>query len=712
MGKLLKGLVGIVAVLVVLVVAAGVALGLLVDPNDYKQEIQQAARDQAGVELEILGDIGWSVFPRLGLSVSDIKAGFAERDTLAQLASANVAVQLQPLLSGKVQMSAVSIDGLQLYLNRDKAGQVNWQGKNLPAQAKTPETEKTPKTESAEPQTAALPAEIDIESVTVSNGVVVYQDAQSGQRFEAKQINLTTGRIQNNQFIPVTLAMQVAQQSAEQPLNIGLETQGELRFDLAAQSYQLRGFNAVTELSGAQNLTAETAFDLSADMAKGTVSVNPLKLSVGDLNVTGQVAVTDLEKTALTGELAVAPFALNPLLKSLGQAELETAGDVLQKISLSTRLEGDAARINANDLKIVVDNTTLKGTAGFATESGRIFADLKGDTINLTDYLPPQAASDSPADAQANSQQKSGERYSKAEVIPLAPLQALNMDVQLKFAKVQHDKLQLSNVDVAIDAANGLVKAPRINAAVFGGQVSNRITLDARKKPLTIHSVKSVKGLDLEQMLTTLTGDAPITGTLETRSDVRMSGQSVHSFVNTLNGTANVALSNGVVKGIDMAQQMCQTMNNLTALGSLQAAEQVDQSTPFAKMGGQFNIRNGVVSNKDLKVSLDAIEATGRGSVNLPSALIDYRLGLLIQENLFKKSCSVNNKIQGIEWPVNCKGAFDTPPAQLCKPDLSVIKDIVRNSVKEKAEDKLKEKLEEKLKDNEKVKGLLKGLFK
>ena len=286
------------------------------------------------------------------------------------------------------------------------------------------------------------------------------------------------------------------------------------------------------------------------------------------------------------------------------------------------------------------------------------------------------------------------------------------MDVQLKFAKVQHDKLQLSNVDVAIDAANGLVKAPRINAAVFGGQVSNRITLDARKKPLTIHSVKSVKGLDLEQMLTTLTGDAPITGTLETRSDVRMSGQSVHSFVNTLNGTANVALSNGVVKGIDMAQQMCQTMNNLTALGSLQAAEQVDQSTPFAKMGGQFNIRNGVVSNKDLKVSLDAIEATGRGSVNLPSALIDYRLGLLIQENLFKKSCSVNNKIQGIEWPVNCKGAFDTPPAQLCKPDLSVIKDIVRNSVKEKAEDKLKEKLEEKLKDNEKVKGLLKGLFK
>lgn len=706
MGKLLKGLVGIVAVLVVLVVAAGVALGLLVDPNDYKQEIQQAARDQAGVELEILGDIGWSVFPRLGLSVSNIKAGFAERDTLAQLASANVAVQLQPLLSGKVQMSAVSIDGLQLYLNRDKAGQVNWQGKNLPAQAKTPETGP------AEPQTAVLPAEIDIESMTVSNGVVVYQDAQSGQRFEAKQINLTTGRIQNNQFTPITLAMQVAQQSAEQPLNIGLETQGELRFDLATQSYQLRGFNAVTELSGAQSLTATTAFDLSADMAKGAVSVNSLKLSMGDLNVTGQVAVTDLENMALTGELAVAPFALNPLLKSLGQAEVDTAGDVLQKISVSTRLEGDAARINAKGLTIIVDNTTLKGTAGFATGSGRIFADLKGDAINLTDYLPPQAANDSPAGAQANSQQKSGERYSKAEVIPLAPLQALNMDVQLKFAKVQHDKLQLSNVDVAVDAANGLVKAPRINAAVFGGRVSNRITLDARKKPLTIHSVKSVKGLDLEQMLTTLTGDAPITGTLETRSDVRMSGQSVHSFVNTLNGTANVALSDGVVKGIDMAQQMCQTMNNLTALGSLQAAEQVDESTPFAKMGGQFNIRNGVVSNKDLKVSLDAIEATGRGSVNLASALIDYRLGLLIQENLFKKSCSVNNKIQGIEWPVDCKGAFDTPPAQLCKPDLSVIKDIVRNSVKEKAEDKLKEKLEEKLKDNEKVKGLLKGLFK
>ena len=49
--------------LLLIVIGLGFALTHLFDPNDYKDEIQQLARDKANLELQLKGDIGWSLFP-------------------------------------------------------------------------------------------------------------------------------------------------------------------------------------------------------------------------------------------------------------------------------------------------------------------------------------------------------------------------------------------------------------------------------------------------------------------------------------------------------------------------------------------------------------------------------------------------------------------------------------------------------------------------
>lgn len=49
--------------LLLIIVALGFALTHLFDPNDYKEEIRQIARDKAHIELTLNGDIGWSLFP-------------------------------------------------------------------------------------------------------------------------------------------------------------------------------------------------------------------------------------------------------------------------------------------------------------------------------------------------------------------------------------------------------------------------------------------------------------------------------------------------------------------------------------------------------------------------------------------------------------------------------------------------------------------------
>ncbi len=106
-------LIGIIAlVLLLLIVAAGFVLTHFFDPNDYKDEIRQLARDKANLELNLKGDIGWSLFPWLGLELHDTSVAslqtpdkpFADAQLLA------MSVRVLPLLRKEVQMSDIRVE--------------------------------------------------------------------------------------------------------------------------------------------------------------------------------------------------------------------------------------------------------------------------------------------------------------------------------------------------------------------------------------------------------------------------------------------------------------------------------------------------------------------------------------------------------------------------------------------------------------------------
>ncbi|HCV41185.1 MAG TPA: AsmA family protein, partial [Pseudomonas sp.] len=103
-GKILGlGLLG----LLLIIVALGFALTHLFDPNDYKDEIRQLARDKAHVELTLNGDIGWSLFPWLGLELHEASiATLANpKEPFADLQMLGLSVRVLPLLRREVQMS-------------------------------------------------------------------------------------------------------------------------------------------------------------------------------------------------------------------------------------------------------------------------------------------------------------------------------------------------------------------------------------------------------------------------------------------------------------------------------------------------------------------------------------------------------------------------------------------------------------------------------
>jgi len=727
MKGLIKLLLGLVALVVVLVVAGGAILGALFNPNDYKPQIVQLAQEKAGVTLKIDGEIQWSVFPWLGLELNQVSARFTDQPQLANLNKAQLAVRLPALLSGKVEMQSIVVDGLELNLVKTKAGSNNWTAPQLGADQPAGTAESTPSVPSTQAAAPAAPADLalDIESITLSNAQLSYADQHAGTRLELTDLQVQSGNVVSGGEFPIDLSFKAQQFEGDKTsARIDAKLTANALLDLANQRYQLKGLDSVLGLTAAalnnNTLTVNLKGDLASDLSKQSTSLNNLKLSVADLNLSGNVVVQDFAKPQLSGDLAIAPFALNPLLKQLGQPEVATTDPgVLKKISLNAQLGGKANTVGVEKLTLKLDDTTFTGNASYALATGNTTVNLSGDSLNADRYLPP--ASDTPTEA-ANTQAiaTSDGPYSKEPVIPVEPFKTLELDATFKLAQLTVNKLNVSNVDLAVNAHNGLVNASKLNADLYGGTVRNKVTLDTRVTPVKVRTVKDIRNIQIGDVLQTAAQVDKLTGTLSSQSDVTTRGRSVHDIVHTMTGTAAVQMKDGEIKGIDMAQTLCQGMNTVGSLGL--NTQQVDRSTPFADMSASTRIKNGVVSNKDLKAALDALALNGRGSVDLPKQALDYRLALVIEDNLFKKTCSIPDKLEGIEWPVDCKGSFDTEPAKLCKPDLSVIEDAFKKLAKDKAKAKidkkkeeLKEKLEQKLGDKlggeEGAKQLLKGLF-
>src|SRR5258707_15724409 len=105
----------VVGTLVGLIVVGVVALLLFVDPNRYRGDIEQAAKQHTARVLAIHGKLELKVFPWLALSVHDVelsnREGFGTQPFLT-VQNASIGVKLLPLLGKRLEVSRVRLDGV------------------------------------------------------------------------------------------------------------------------------------------------------------------------------------------------------------------------------------------------------------------------------------------------------------------------------------------------------------------------------------------------------------------------------------------------------------------------------------------------------------------------------------------------------------------------------------------------------------------------
>jgi len=745
-GKILGlGLLG----LLLIIVALGFALTHLFDPNDYKDEIRQLARDKAHVELTLNGDIGWSLFPWLGLELHEASIATLNNPKVpfADLQMLGLSVRVLPLLRREVQMSDVRVEGLNLTLTRDANGHGNWEdiGKPLPdanvASAPAGGASAPADAPASKPEGSSERAvKLDIDSLTVNNARVLYTDEKAGQTYSAESIQLSTGAVHEGVNIPLKASAFLA---ASQP-NIKARTElaGELRFDRKLKRYNLEDLRLSGETSGeplaGKTLTFAAQGQVLVDLAANVASWSGLKVSANQLRALGELNLRDLDKAPqLTGALSIAQFDLRTFLDGIGQPLPATADPAaFNKLELVTRLEGTQNSLALEDLAVKLDDSTFSGRVAvedFAKQALRVR--LKGDTFNADRYLPAKSEEAKGATAARQAEVKQQESaavagagttplpnaptqqaWSNDKLLPVDRLRALDLQAELAFGALTLDKLPISDAQLNATGQGGLLTLQTLRGGLYNGSFEAKGTVDVRPAVPQIGVSTKINRVPVEHFIKRESPDQapPVKGLLTLDSNLTATGNSQKALVDTLNGTASFAINDGVLVNANLEQQLCQAIATLNR--KQLSGEPRGKDTPFQELRGSLVIRNGVASNPDLKARIPGLTVNGNGDLDLRVLGMDYNVGVVVegdQRAMPDPACQVNERYVGVEVPLRCRGPLELG-AKACRLDQDGLGKVAAKLAGNRLKDKIDEKLEEKLggKVSPELKDALKGLFK
>ena len=159
----------ITAGVVALIIIAGIVTALLFNINSYKSKIETAVSEATGLDVRINGKMGLSFFP-FGVSARNIHVT-SEGGELLSLESLKVGLKLTPLLKRRFEATSCELIKPFFTIVEDAEGKYNFE---------------SGKKKSTEGSGTAF----SLKHLTLSEGALSYLDKKTGERTEAKGINL------------------------------------------------------------------------------------------------------------------------------------------------------------------------------------------------------------------------------------------------------------------------------------------------------------------------------------------------------------------------------------------------------------------------------------------------------------------------------------------------------------------------------------------
>ncbi|MDN3554624.1 AsmA family protein [Halomonas maura] len=758
MKRILRTLLAAIGVLGLVVVGAVVFVTTFFDPEDLKPRLVEVVREHSGLELDLDGPLAWSFYPRLGVSVESAQARLASQaadDTpFAAFDHAAVSLAMAPLLRGEIAIDGLTLDGLALNLERDAEGRGNWETliERLEERGEEAEAVLAPASAGPSPEDAGgLAVALNIASVQIRDGQVNYRDAQAGRELAVEQVDISGSNVNPDTPFPVTASLQVAvengaesqgegdagmvsQVDLETKVNLGLaegrhvlselildtsthlaggdeEDAQEARLhaknlvlDLAAGQFKSSGSNLELNLLhprlGEKRLPLTLAFQLDADLQQDTVRLREMELTGPDgLEASGNLAINELRQAPrYEGQLRLASLSLRPWLVRFQAMPTTASNQALSEVALASSVEGDLESLALDDLTLSLDGGTFNGHLAGRFDGSRLEADLKGDSLNLDDYLPPPDGSPKTASQGAIIQSAVAEEQSGG-LVPAEWLGELDLDAHLVLGQLTLMEQTFENVELTLQGSEGRHRLTAFESDFHDGHLAASGQLDVRETPLRWRLAPRVENVRLGSLLDSLSSEpAPLGGRLQGEGELESQGNSMAEIKRALGGRLATRVAEGRIAGVNVSEELCTAAARLE--GETPSREWRDD-TEFERAEASFRIRDGVAESDDLLVTIPGVALDGEGQLDLTSEQFDLKAAARFTDSV-DAACEVNPRIVDVPFPVRCEGQLGGDSGEWCRFDREAFQDtlagLLRREVSERADEEVEERLDDAVK--------------
>ncbi len=385
----------------------------------------------------------------------------------------------------------------------------------------------------------------------------------------------------------------------------------------------------------------------------------PIELLRGGQSATTLLLRSDVLRLSTSGSISAAPRIQYVGRISADAASLRKVAEVagysfprhgtFADFDMRGDLDFETDSVALTNLHLSLDGNDYEGNLAVEDENGipRFSATLASDLLDVTPFLagPPRP--------------NGTNVLWNHQALDLSDLRFADLDLRISASRLRLYDMEIEDAALSLMTKPGLIDLALAEATANHGIVKGRVSLAAKDRNLDLQVIGSGKDVDIEPMALGLDGNRPLSGSLNASLALESAGADLGHLIQGLAGRAEISVTNGELKGIDLAT----TLQQAGAKSPGEPIEPTDGTTAFDRLSLGLHLANGVAQIEQGQFSAPSMKLNFAGDADLGHRTLDLLA-------LGEATASGNRRTESTPLSLRLKGSWDDLHFFQGEPDL------------------------------------------
>ena len=625
----MKLILKIAVVMLVLFLGSYIFLNKFISPEFIKEKVSKTVSQKIHRDVVIGGNLSWSLFPRIKISIHDVKLGNpanfqGSHPFFLEVSKLDLGLDPFKLIRKKIEVNYLAVDGLSVFLFVNNKGQNSW---NLSMSNEKPSLNKNREQEISSDSKEAL-LNLNIGSFVLNNVNVSYEDKIKNKKIDLKKLHVNTSGVKAN--IPFKFISSGVVE-LDKDKNVQFDLSSNVLFASDGSKIQLDHFSSKSKIQMPGMLPAVLSEqgEIIVDIEKKYFWIQDLQGQFDAAMVKGflEGSFQDINSPSISGSLILLPVDPKRLLQVFKQTvPVFQNSNALNRFSAEFQFHVTPNVLMMNDMKVKLDDSTVLGSVGITDLKNKTFQfDLNLDQVDMNRYVLKSAAATGNVSQAATSSNKN---LSDNEIKIPTILQQLSGFGSLNVDAIQIQKMPIHGLSINLSAKQGVYMINPLKMKFAQGNYIGRLQFNSLTPTFNLKG--TFLGIDAQTLMASLkpVTRVQISGKADVTENLTTQGKSKLALLKNLNGNVLFVFQKGVLQGIDLPYYVA--LGKSLILNQTTTSELNTHQTEFGTFSGSFELSQGIANNQDFLLQGPHLQGKGGGTVDLVNQKIDFQLSVTL----------------------------------------------------------------------------------